>query len=79
MKRSRGEVIAKILETCLIGASKTHVVYGSNLNFKSVRPYLDSLIANGYIAAIDSDPKEYKTTDKGKQLLAVIREAHEFF
>ncbi len=79
MRRSRGGVIAKILEVCLTGPSKTRVVYGSNLNFRTVVPYLDSLIANGHLVVTDEMMPRYKTTDKGKELLAIIKEAHEFF
>ena len=55
------------------------MVYGSNLNFRTVNPYLEALIANGHIAAIDEETRKYKTTDKGTELLAVIKKAHEFF
>ncbi len=74
MRRSKGEVIANVLEICLAGSSKTHVVYGTNLNFLTVIPYLDSLTKNGFIAVMDGN---YKTTDKGKELLGKIKEAHE--
>ena len=79
MRRSKGGVIAKILEVCLTGPSKTRVVYGSNLNFRTVVPYLDSLIANGHLVITDEKMRRYKTTDRGRELLAVIRKAHEFF
>lgn len=79
MRRSKGEVIAKILEVCLTGSNKTRVVYGSNLDFKTVSPYLDSLVKNGFIAIRDGIPKKYKTTDKGKELLASIKRARRFF
>ena len=63
----------------MFGASKTRVVYGSNLNFRTVVPYLDSLTKNGFIATIDGDQKKYITTERGKELLAVIKEAQEYF
>ena len=79
MKRTKGEVIAKILETCLIASSKTNVVYGSNLNLRAVNPYLNSRMANGHIIKTDEEMPRYKTTDKGKKLLAVIKKAQEVF
>ncbi|MGA9100107.1 MAG: winged helix-turn-helix domain-containing protein [Methanotrichaceae archaeon] len=79
MKRSKGEIIGNVLEVCLIGASKTRVVYGSDLNFRTVNPYLDSLMSGGFITATERTPTEYKTTDKGKELLAAIRDAYKFF
>ncbi len=79
MRRTKGTVVVKILEVCLVGASKTHIVYGSNLNFKTVSPNLDSLIMNGHIIKTDGEMPRYKTTDKGKELLAVLKEVHESF
>ena len=77
MRRTKGEVIAKILEVCLIGASKTRIVYGSDLNFRTVIPYLDSLMVNGHIIKADEEVARYKTTEKGMALLAIIKEANE--
>ncbi len=76
MRRSRDEIMANILEVCLVGASKTKVVYGSNLNFRNVVPYLDSLKKNGSIVSVNG---KYKTSEKGKQLLALLREMRKFF
>jgi len=78
MKRTKGEIIAKILEVCLTASSKTNVVYGSNLNFRTVNLYLDALMMNGHITR-DENTLKYKTTEKGKELLAIIKEAHEIF
>ena len=71
-------LVFNVHRICLIGASKTHVVYESNLNFRTVNPYLDSLMMNGHIIKTNEEMPRYKTTDKGKELLAVIKEAHEF-
>ena len=60
----------------MIGASKTRVVYGSDLNYRTVNPYLESLMVNGHIIITDEKTRRYKTTDKGKEHLAVIRETH---
>ncbi len=57
--------------------SKTVVVYGSQLNFRTVNPYLDSLMMNGHIFIIDEKMPRYKTTEKGMELLAIIKKAHE--
>ncbi len=64
---------------CIIRVSKTIAVYESNLNLKTVNPYLDSLMMNGHIIKTDEKMPRYKTTDKGKELLAIIKESHEFF
>ncbi len=76
MRRTKGEVIVKILETCLTGSNKTVIVYQSNLNFKTIVPYIDSLMKNELITTMDG---KYKTTDKGKKLLARLKEVHELF
>ncbi|MFB3766271.1 MAG: winged helix-turn-helix domain-containing protein [Methanotrichaceae archaeon] len=79
MSRSKGEIIANILEICLTVSSKTVIVNGSHLNFRTLNPYLDSLVEHGFIAVIEGDPLKYETTDKGKELLAVIRKTNELF
>ena len=43
-----------------------------------MNPYLDSLMMNGHVIKTDEEMPRYKATDKGKELLAVIKKAHEF-
>lgn len=78
MRRSKDEVMANILKICLTGSNKTVVVYQSNLNFKTIIPCLDTLMRNGFITPMDGNPMKYKTTEKGKELLAIIEGIHEF-
>ena len=71
MKRSRHEILSKILKICLNGASKTRIVYQANLNFRTVNPYLQTLIKNNLIEAHQGDRRErvmYKTTSEGANL-----------
>lgn len=77
MRRTKEEIIVTILETCLIGANKTVVVYKSNLNFATVVPYLESLRRNGFITMVEDTHIKYVTTDKGKELLSGLKEIHE--
>lgn len=79
MKRSKGEVAAKILEICLNPACKTVIVYGSNLNFKTVNLYLESLTKNGHIEIVDEKALKYQITEKGKELLASIKVIQSFY
>lgn len=79
MKRSKGEVAAKILEICLNASCKTVIVYGSNLNFKTVNLYLESLMKNGHIVLADEKTLKYQTTEKGKKLLASMKEIQKFY
>ena len=69
MKRSRDVIIAKILEICIDGASKTKIVYQANLNFRTVNPYLQLLILNGLIEVKNGATTIYETMPKGKDIL----------
>ena len=69
MKRSRDAIIARILDICINGASKTRIVYQANLNFRTINPYLDLLTKNGLINVEDGPIIIYKTTPKGLDLL----------
>jgi predicted transcriptional regulator len=51
------------------GSCKTKIVYLANLNFKTVNPYLEDLLANGLLEEIDGPLVRYKTTEKGEILL----------
>ncbi len=76
MRRTKGEIVVKILETCRTESNKTIIVYQSNLNFKTVVPYLDTLKENGFITVANG---KYETTKKGKELLATLKKVREFF
>ncbi len=78
MRRSKEQVIAKILEICLKGSKKTKIVYGSDLNFHSINSYLDSLTEHGHLT-LDETNRRYQTTPKGKKLLGMIKEVHRLF
>ncbi|MGD0954864.1 MAG: winged helix-turn-helix domain-containing protein [Methanotrichaceae archaeon] len=41
MKRTREEIVSRILDVCQNGANKTKIVYQTNLNFRTINPYLD--------------------------------------
>ncbi len=77
MKRSPGEIIECILKTCKEPAALTRIVYLGNLNFRTVRPPLNKLLAAGLIREQPSTQGNqksiYQTTEKGKQALEHIR------
>ena len=73
MKRSRQEIISRILEICTNGAIKTQIVYQANLNFRTVNPYLDLLIKNDLIKVNEERAIHYETTPKGIRLLEDIK------
>ena len=74
MKRSRDAIIARILDICINGASKTRIVYQANLNFRTINPYLDLLTKNGLIDVKTEQTVIYKTTTKGLDLLDNFRQ-----
>jgi predicted transcriptional regulator len=77
-RRSTDQIIARILEVCLQpGVAITKVVYQSNLNFKTAKPYLDLLTGRGLLEAVPGKSTTYKTTPKGKKALKVLRAVEE--
>jgi len=76
MKRSREEIIAKVLDICSNGAIKTKIVYQANLNFKTVNAYIDLLNKNGLIAVNEGPTITYETTEKGLNLMESIKQVN---
>ena len=80
-RRSRVEVVCDILSAALGGANKTRLMYHCNLNFMRFNRYLQELLDAGLIERVDSNPEGivlYKTSDKGRELVKVLRKANEF-
>ena len=80
-RRSRTQVIVEILSEALGGANKTRLMYRCNLNFERFNRYLHELLDAGVVERINPNPSGvplYKTTDKGRELLMVLRKASEF-
>ena len=76
MKRSREEIVSKILDVCLNGANKTKIVYQANLNFRTINPYLDLLIGKNLIKVSQGQILRYETTPQGVDMLEDIKEVH---
>jgi predicted transcriptional regulator len=76
------EVIFEILSEALEGASKTRLMYRCNLNFRRFNRYLKELLNAGLLERAVSNPKSglvlYRTTEKGRELLKILRKASEF-
>lgn len=80
-RRSRTEVIVDILSEALGGVNKTRLMYRCNLNFARFNRYLRELLDASVVERINANPTGiaiYKTTDKGCELLRVLRKASEF-
>ena len=66
----RLKIKAQILALCQEdGASKTRIVYQVNLNFKTVKGYLELLLEKGLLEAIPGEHIMYKTTSAGERAL----------
>lgn len=68
MKRDRTAVTADVLRVCSTGATKTEIVYQSNINFRILKTYLARLIPAGLLKQ-DEDGKHYFTTGAGEEFI----------
>ncbi|MDH5437285.1 MAG: winged helix-turn-helix domain-containing protein [Candidatus Bathyarchaeota archaeon] len=80
IRRSRIEVIKDILTEASRGANKTRIIYRANLNFVRFNKYFSELVKKGLIVGVNNPGGGvvYQTTEKGKALLEVLREAEQF-
>lgn len=71
MRRSRLEIIRGILEIARRGATKTQIVYKSNLNFRLADECLARLLKAGYITVHEGNDgrARFSTTEKGMSFL----------
>lgn len=77
-KRTKPEIINDILEVCIgNGIMKTAIVYKANLNFYTVRPYLDMLIKKDLLEVVQGKHTLYKTTAKGVDALESLKSIEE--
>jgi len=79
-RRSRLQIIADILTETLKGAKKTRIVYRANLNFLRFHRYFSELLEKALIVK-ENYPNGvavyYRTTEKGNDLLKVLKKAQE--
>ena len=78
-KRSKDQIIAKILDTCMDGANKTKIVYQANLNFRTVNRPLGLLLKKGLIEATQGDRPIYRTTQAGTHAMDTLRRAEKIY
>ena len=70
-------IVERVLEVCTHGASKTRIIYQSNLNSTTVKHYLDLLIDSDLIEVDEVDQPErpvYKTTESGFKFMKSLKE-----
>jgi len=68
VNRARFEIIADILQACLLPRGKTRILCKVKLNSSQANEYLTELISLGLLSRADG---KYVTTDKGRQFLSV--------
>jgi predicted transcriptional regulator len=78
-KRSRDQIIAKILDTCMDGANKTKIVYQANLNFRTINPPLDLLLEKGLLEATPGERVIYRTTKAGERAIVTLQNARAIY
>jgi predicted transcriptional regulator len=63
-RRNRGtiEMMASILEVCLEGTKKTHILYRANISSDPLNEYLELLVKSGMLEKSEL----YRTTVKGR-------------
>ena len=76
-KRSREMIMQSILEVCAHGASKTRIVYQSNLNFTTVNSYMTQLLDSSLLEVEQGESTLYKTTKKGAELMKCFKQHHD--
>jgi predicted transcriptional regulator len=72
-RRGRFEILAEVLTVSLKGAKKTHIMNGSNLNFKLLNSYLRVVLSSGLLM-FDSSEGSYFVTEKGRRFLSVFKD-----
>ncbi len=67
VNRSRFEIMADILQACLVPRRKTRVLCKVKLSFMQVNEYLGQLTSVGLLS---KEKGKYETTDKGRQFIS---------
>lgn len=72
-KRDKLDILLRIIEVTATPAKKTHILYKASLNFYQLNRYIDELVRLGFIKEMDVPFKGYVATERGKQLLAMMK------
>lgn len=76
------EIVEMILETCVKGALKTHIMYKSNLNSKQIAQYLGFLETQGLVeqkSGLHASRPIFHTTARGKQYIEAYKQLEAIF
>ena len=77
-RRSEAEVLIDVLSVALKDVRVTHLMYGANLSYSTLRKYLFAALDKGLISKVHNSDGSvvYRTTEKGKALLEKLRDAN---
>jgi predicted transcriptional regulator len=67
MNRSKFEIMADIMQTCLLPRGKTRIMCKVKLNFTQANAYLSQLTSLGLLS---KENGKYETTEKGRQFIS---------
>lgn len=73
-------IIRDILQVALRKASKTEIVYRSNINFVAAEKYISRLLLRGMLETVVDDGKsKFQTTQLGVDTLSKLSEVQRLF
>ncbi len=67
-KRASTEILAEILQLCLVPTAKTRIMYQVNMSYPATLKYLKRL-QKLQLLELDHDSKKYRTTEKDIEYL----------
>ena len=74
MRRSKFEIVAGIMQACLVPRGKTRIMCKVKLNFTQANDYLDQLTSLGLLSCMKG---KYVTTEKGRQFISAYNQLGE--
>ena len=79
-RRDKMSIIQDILRAAQdpLGAKKTHLVYGANLNFNRLEKYLVFLLEKDLIELREEPEKKYYITSRGREFMKQAKLVEEF-
>ncbi len=73
-------IIRDILQVAARKASKTEIVYRSNINFVAAEKYISRLLLRGMLETVADDGKsKFQTTQLGMEVLTKLTEVQRLF
>ena len=73
-------IIRDILQVATRKASKTEIVYRSNINFVAAEKYISRLLLGGMLETVVEDGKSrFQTTQRGMEALSKLTEVQRLF